>query len=92
MKNCIENNDYTSADTLDDILYATLNQEEEINFNNVKAESPYPALDRLNHKINKYVKPTLKKVNQTLKWEYLSLAAYQNLKSNFLYSSTSFCK
>ncbi|XP_030026993.1 retinoid-inducible serine carboxypeptidase [Manduca sexta] len=86
----IETHNYFSAGALDTLIFTTFNEEGEINFNNLKTPSPYPALTKLNSVMNLYVKPTLFKVNQTLKWKYLSTDAYYSLKSNFLMPSTSF--
>ncbi|CAH0583039.1 unnamed protein product [Chrysodeixis includens] len=85
----IELNDST-ADSLDEVLFSTFNTQGEINFNNVYAPSPYPALEELEIKMNRYVKPTLTGVNRTRKWSFLSLKAYHSLKQSFLIPSVSF--
>lgn len=84
-------NDYSTANELDTVLFHSLNNERFINFNNVYGQSPYPALERLNTKVNMYLKPTLVGVNQSRTWQYLSTTVYDNLKESFLFSSTSFC-
>lgn len=88
----LETEDYAQADILDDVLFSTLNKQGEINFNNVYAPSPYPDLEELQNKMNRYVKPSLSMVNQTIKWQYLSTEAYESLKKSFLVPSVSFCK
>ncbi|XP_075975771.1 retinoid-inducible serine carboxypeptidase-like [Anticarsia gemmatalis] len=86
----LERHDFFTADALDSLLFTQLNDEGFINFNNVYAPSPYPALEELNTKVNDYIKPMLIGVNKTRQWQYLSTTAYQYLKENFLVSSTSF--
>uniref|UniRef100_A0A2H1X335 SFRICE_029033 n=1 Tax=Spodoptera frugiperda TaxID=7108 RepID=A0A2H1X335_SPOFR len=86
----LETEDYAQADILDDVLFSTLNKQGEINFNNVYAPSPYPDLEELQNKMNRYVKPSLSMVNQTIKWQYLSTEAYESLKKSFLVPSVSF--
>lgn len=86
----LEKNDMLTAHSLDATLFESLNNDRVINFNNVYAESPYPALEKLSNNINQYIRPMLVGVNQTRKWEYLSIVAYDHLKENFLLSSTSF--
>lgn len=71
-------------------MFSTLNKQGEINFNNVYAPSPYPDLEELQNKMNRYVKPSLSMVNQTIKWQYLSTEAYESLKKSFLVPSVSF--
>ncbi|KAJ8724452.1 hypothetical protein PYW08_015926 [Mythimna loreyi] len=86
----IETQAFSQADILDDYLFQTLNGQGELNFNNVYAASPYPALEELDNKMNLYVKPTLVAVNKTIKWNYLSIKAYSSLKESFLIPSVSF--
>ncbi|XP_047025828.1 retinoid-inducible serine carboxypeptidase-like isoform X1 [Helicoverpa zea] len=86
----IQEEEYFQADIFDDILFRTLNKQGELNFNNVYAPSPYPALDELQDKMNKYIKYTLPEVNATRKWVYLSLPPYNSLKRSFLVPSVSF--
>lgn len=88
----IDNGYFTSAAMFDNLLFQTINKDRLINFNNVNSESPYQALEYLNSKINQYVKPTLRKVNQTIRWRYLSGKAYHNLKKQFVEPTFSFRK
>ncbi|XP_073952420.1 retinoid-inducible serine carboxypeptidase-like isoform X2 [Choristoneura fumiferana] len=89
----IDNNEFMRALKLDSVLFTMLHWETsmEINFNNINQVSPYPALDKLEIKVNKYVKPTLSHVvNQSLQWEYRSDIVYENLYQNFFVPSTKF--
>lgn len=91
----IDNNEFMRALKLDSILFTMLHRETPmlINFNNINQVSPYPALDKLEIKVNKYVKPALSHVvNQSLHWEYRSDVVYENLYPNFFVPSTKFCK
>ncbi|KAJ0177784.1 hypothetical protein K1T71_006657 [Dendrolimus kikuchii] len=88
-KKAFELKNYTAVSLLDTKLYQTFNKDYFINFNKVNSPNPYLALEKLNFDVNKYVKPTLK-VNQTLKWKYISNDAYYSLQTHFLRPTTSF--
>ncbi|XP_063635078.1 uncharacterized protein LOC134805779 isoform X2 [Cydia splendana] len=65
--------------------------EMDINMNNINQVSPYPALDKLAVKVNKYVKPMLSHVvNQNLQWSYHSEKVFTTLYKNFFVPSTKF--
>ncbi|XP_013194019.1 retinoid-inducible serine carboxypeptidase isoform X2 [Amyelois transitella] len=90
--NYIDKREYVIAGKWDNLLFNTLTEEAgmEINFNNINQESPYPALEKLQDNINKYVKPTLLEVNQSIEWKYISEPVFQNLNESFLVPSTKF--
>ncbi|XP_068627351.1 retinoid-inducible serine carboxypeptidase-like [Battus philenor] len=89
----IDKKDYVYAEKLNTLMFRILNIEAnmEINFNNINKISPYPALDELARKINKYVKPTLSNlVNQSLQWNYISDNVFFKLNNVFFVPSSSF--
>ncbi|KAJ2952740.1 hypothetical protein O0L34_g7096 [Tuta absoluta] len=63
----------------------------DINLYNINKPSPYPALEQLSKKINKYVKPTLSHiVNQTRDWSYISDEVFEAVAANHLQPSTEY--
>ncbi|CAH2040500.1 unnamed protein product, partial [Iphiclides podalirius] len=93
MAHYIDKKDYEFTEKLNSIMFGILNIEAgmEINFNNINQASPYPALEELAVKINKYVKPTLSHlVNQSLQWNYISDDAFFKLNNVFFVPSISF--
>lgn len=94
MSYLIEKKEYATATKLAILMFNILNDEAgmEINFNNINQPSPYKDLDELKIKVNKYVKPILLGVNQTLEWNYISNEVFQSLNESFLVPSTKYCK
>ncbi|XP_072929204.1 retinoid-inducible serine carboxypeptidase-like [Epargyreus clarus] len=88
----IDRKEYISADRLDNHIYKIINTEAGmlINFNNINQPSPYPALDKLEIKVNKFVKPTLANVNQSMHWSYISESVFQSLNDSFFVPSSNF--
>ncbi|XP_063827403.1 retinoid-inducible serine carboxypeptidase-like [Ostrinia nubilalis] len=88
----VEQKNYVAAGEYDAILYRTVTQESgmEINFNNINQVDTNGALNLLEKKINKYVKPTLKIVNQSLEWSYISEDVFQSLNRSFFVPSMKF--
>ncbi|GBP05461.1 Retinoid-inducible serine carboxypeptidase [Eumeta japonica] len=89
----IDRMDYVRATDLQTYLFDALNAEAgiDINFNNVNRPSPYPALEKLNLKVNVYVKPTLSAVvNQSLNWRYISDRVFMKIQRNSMVPSTKF--
>lgn len=92
MVNAIDNRAFTAAANIDDALYRKINERQFINFNNYNKEMPFRDLEGLNMRINHFVKPTFRNVNQTIKWKYISENAYHSLKKTFTMPSYSFRK
>ncbi|XP_045449477.1 retinoid-inducible serine carboxypeptidase-like [Melitaea cinxia] len=92
MSYLIEKKEYATAGKLDSLMFNILNVEAgmEINFNNINQPSPYKDLDELKIKVNKYVKPILLEVNQTLEWNYISDEVFHALNESFLVPSTKY--
>ncbi|XP_039750945.1 retinoid-inducible serine carboxypeptidase-like isoform X2 [Pararge aegeria] len=88
----IDKTDYAAASKLDNTLFQLLNDEAgmEINFNNINQPTVYGALTDLTEKINRYVKPTLAEVHQSLSWIWTSEEAFQSLKESLLVPSNKF--
>ncbi|XP_063548052.1 retinoid-inducible serine carboxypeptidase-like isoform X1 [Cydia strobilella] len=89
----IDKSEYMKALRLDSILFVMFHREGamDINMNNINQVSPYPALDKLAVKVNKYVKPMLSRVvNQSLQWNYHSEKVFTTLYKNFFVPSTKF--
>ncbi|CAG9579801.1 unnamed protein product [Danaus chrysippus] len=88
----IEAKEYATAGRFSTILFNMFNVEAamDINFNNINQESPYPALYQLALKVNKYVKPTLKEVDQNLDWSFISDDVFESLSESFLVPSSKY--
>ncbi|XP_048007060.1 retinoid-inducible serine carboxypeptidase-like [Leguminivora glycinivorella] len=89
----IDQSEFMKALRLDSILFVMFHREGamDINMNNINQVSPYPALDRLAVKVNKYVKPMLSHVvNQSMHWNYHSERVFTTLYKNFFVPSTKF--
>ncbi|XP_045767159.1 retinoid-inducible serine carboxypeptidase-like [Maniola jurtina] len=92
MSYLIDKKEYATAETLDNTLFHILILEAgmEINFNNINQPSDHSVVTDLAEKMNRYVKPTLQGVCQTLTWTWLAIEVYESLSDSFLVPSNKF--
>ncbi|CAK1544028.1 unnamed protein product [Leptosia nina] len=85
ISNLINTRHFFTANQLDNIMFTAIieDTEQNINLENVNQPSYDAALQKLNHDMNAFVKPTLN-VNQSINWVHLSFDAYYSLINSFV--------
>ncbi|XP_041968814.1 retinoid-inducible serine carboxypeptidase-like [Aricia agestis] len=88
----IDKKEYDQIPNLKMIIIMTIYREAKmlINYNNINQHNAEPILRKLNADINKYVKPTLSVVNQSLQWNYISEEVFNDMTPDFYVSTTKY--